>query len=234
MGTVALTNNSTTVTGTGTNFAANVRVGDAFYYNKLTYEVTNVASATVLSISPAFVGANVSAQTYSIAPIQGYVKEAADRLRELTNVAGGVVDSNSVKALSTVTGSANKGLHFTSATTLATHDQSAQSRTFMAATTQAAQRTALGLASAATRNALGTTGELYGRDSVLGAVSQSGGVPTGALMEYGSNANGEYWRYAGGMQVCTNQNNAITTNPAAFVGTVTSVDANKLIIGRWF
>lgn len=45
--------------------------------------------------------------------------------------------------------------------------------------------------------------QTYNRGNVLGTVSQVAGVPTGALMEYGSNANGEYWRYAGGQQVCT-------------------------------
>lgn len=37
---------------------------------------------------------------------------------------------------------------------------------------------------------------------VLGAVSQSGGVPTGGLIERGSNANGEYVRLADGTQIC--------------------------------
>ena len=42
----------------------------------------------------------------------------------------------------------------------------------------------------------------YNELNSLGTVSQSGGIPTGALMEYGSNLNGEYWRYAGGMMTC--------------------------------
>jgi hypothetical protein len=42
----------------------------------------------------------------------------------------------------------------------------------------------------------------YGKDNVIGTVSQSAGVPTGALIEYGSNANGEYCRYADGTQIC--------------------------------
>ncbi|MGP3699186.1 hypothetical protein [Rhodobacter sp. NSM] len=37
---------------------------------------------------------------------------------------------------------------------------------------------------------------------ILGTVSQSGGVPTGKLMERNSNANGEYERYANGLQIC--------------------------------
>lgn len=66
----------------------------------------------------------------------------------------------------------------------------------------ATARTNLGLGSAATRTALGSTGSLYSRDSVLATVSQSGGVPTGGLIETGSNANGSYVRFADGTQIC--------------------------------
>lgn len=38
--------------------------------------------------------------------------------------------------------------------------------------------------------------------NIVGTVSQSTGIPTGALVEHGSNTNGEYWRFAGGMQIC--------------------------------
>ena len=38
---------------------------------------------------------------------------------------------------------------------------------------------------------------------LVGTVSQSGGVPTGAIIERGSNANGEYVRFADGTQICT-------------------------------
>jgi hypothetical protein len=44
---------------------------------------------------------------------------------------------------------------------------------------------------------------IYTRANILGTVSQSAGVPTGAIMEYISNANGEAWRFACGMQICT-------------------------------
>ena len=39
--------------------------------------------------------------------------------------------------------------------------------------------------------------------NTLGTVSQSGGVPTGAIIERGSNANGEFVRFADGAQICT-------------------------------
>ncbi|MPL75576.1 hypothetical protein SDC9_21402 [bioreactor metagenome] len=43
----------------------------------------------------------------------------------------------------------------------------------------------------------------YARGNVLGAVAQAAGVPTAALIERGSNANGEYVRFADGTQICT-------------------------------
>jgi len=91
-GTVDVTTNSDTVTGTGTAFSANARVGDAFRGpDGRWYEVTNIASATVLSIGPAYVGESVSAGPYSIAPMQGYVKESADRLRKVVDEFGAIL-----------------------------------------------------------------------------------------------------------------------------------------------
>lgn len=57
---------------------------------------------------------------------------------------------------------------------------------------------------AADSNMLGGTlaAEFYRRSNILGTVSQSGGVPTGAIIERGSNANGEYTKYADGKLVC--------------------------------
>src|SRR5690606_21056813 len=46
---------------------------------------------------------------------------------------------------------------------------------------------------------------LSGMQAILGTVSQSGGVPTGALAETGSNANGSYFRFVGGLQVCMHE-----------------------------
>ena len=54
-----------------------------------------------------------------------------------------------------------------------------------------------------------TTGRLmradygYGPGNLLGSVSESGGVPTGAVIERGSTANGDYVRFADGTQICT-------------------------------
>lgn len=40
-------------------------------------------------------------------------------------------------------------------------------------------------------------------NALLGPASQSGGVPTGAIIERGSNANGDYVRFADGTQICS-------------------------------
>jgi hypothetical protein len=78
---------------------------------------------------------------------------------------------------------------------------------------------------------------------MVGTVSQSSGVPTGAIVERGSNANGQYVRYADGTQICWG-NITITpvvntptgvsiTFPAAFSSDskVPSVTANTTQIG---
>lgn len=44
---------------------------------------------------------------------------------------------------------------------------------------------------------------VFHRGNVLGTVSQSGGDPTGAVVERGNNANGRYVRFADGTQICT-------------------------------
>ncbi|GAB0059078.1 tail fiber domain-containing protein [Pseudomonas syringae] len=77
-GTVAVTQNSTTVTGTGTTFTSS-RIGDAFNGpDGRRYEVSNIISETVLAILPAYMGATVSGAAYFIEPVQGYPKALLD------------------------------------------------------------------------------------------------------------------------------------------------------------
>lgn len=85
-GQVAITAGQTTVTGTGTSFSANGRVGDGFLGpDGRWYEITNIASNTVLSILPAYQGATVSGGSYAIAPFQGYPKTLADKFNDIAN-----------------------------------------------------------------------------------------------------------------------------------------------------
>lgn len=85
--------------------------------------------------------------------------------------------------------------------------------------------------------------------NILGTVSQSGGVPTGAVIERGSNANGGYVRFADGTQICWGAeqlatastasgsvfvSNGLTfTFPAAFVLAPSGVNGAVTLSSRW-
>lgn len=168
-GTVNVTLNSNAVTGVGTAFIANCRVGDAFRGpDGRWYEVTNAPSNTSLSISPAYLGPTASGGSYALAPMQGYVKDSADALRAIVNAYGA-----QLAALGT-TGN---------------YDVLPVTKGGTGGVTPAAARTGLGLKSAAVAD-------------IVGTASQSGGVPTGAVIERGSTVNGEYTKFADGTLEC--------------------------------
>jgi len=58
----------------------------------------------------------------------------------------------------------------------------------------------------------------YKQSNILGTVSQAAGVPTGAVIERGSNANGEYVRFADGTQICYSTTPAITLAVTTGIG----------------
>lgn len=89
LGTVSVAQNSNTVTGVNIAFAANTRIGDAFIGpDGRQYELANVASDTVISIIPPYLGPTVSGASYAVAPIQGYQKGLADEVRSWVNTYG--------------------------------------------------------------------------------------------------------------------------------------------------
>lgn len=84
-GTVTATNNSTTITGSGTAFLSNVRVGDALTIAGSTslHEVTAIASGTQLTFQPPYTGTTGSGKAYRIAPIMGYDKDLSDAFNSI-------------------------------------------------------------------------------------------------------------------------------------------------------
>ncbi len=58
----------------------------------------------------------------------------------------------------------------------------------------------------------------YGPGNLLGPVSESGGTPTGAVIERGSNADGTYVRFADGTQICWSDE--ITANITLTAGAI--------------
>jgi hypothetical protein len=111
--------------------------------------------------------------------MQGYVKESADRLRQLVDQFGSQLAALQPWATSATPAAAREAL----------------------GTNDAANLTA-GLLNVERIPATLTPDKAFRRGNVLGTVSQSSGVPTGAIIERGSNANGEYVRFADGTQIC--------------------------------
>ncbi|MFG0506031.1 pyocin knob domain-containing protein [Pseudomonas putida] len=254
-GTVAITAGQTTVTGTGTNFSANGRVGDALLGpDGNWYEVTNIASATVLSILPAYKGVTVAGGTYAIAPVQGYTKTLADKFNDIANTWGSTLAGLGAVSTENVVPMTKGGTGSTTAAgalaalglTLPTANGTDSVTDFNALTSHGWQAKLYSQANANSPGALGNAAYYYvlnvvygsnltqiaipygsnavnrgricwrslyqggwldwqkclSQFDILGVASQAGGVPTGAIIERGSNANGEYVRYADGTQIC--------------------------------
>jgi len=62
---------------------------------------------------------------------------------------------------------------------------------------------------------------------ILGTVSQSGGIPTGAVIESDSNANGEYIKFADGTLICSGSISVVGT------GWITSLDIKYSANALW-
>ncbi|MDF5869110.1 pyocin knob domain-containing protein [Pseudomonas aeruginosa] len=263
-GTVSVVLNSDTVTGSGTAFSANARAGDAFRGpDGRWYEIGNVASATVLTIKPAYQGASATAQAYSITPVQGYPKALADQFRDLNNQWGSLLAAVKPWAIASTGSQAQVDMGITEVGRALNGASTAANAlrylggvtSQMAFTRSYADSNALPnecgffgiglgpwsnlppgidalnpIGSAIYQNVYDastsyqlfiprTSNILYFRRKVagnwqawvrmlsdaqlLGTVAQSSGAPIGAIMERGSNANGQYERFANGTQVCT-------------------------------
>jgi len=83
-GTVSVTNNSATVTGSGTNFVSGAQEGFGFQGpNGLVYEITAINSSTSLTITPVYGGSTASGQAYAIVPTQGLTAALASDVTDL-------------------------------------------------------------------------------------------------------------------------------------------------------
>ena len=84
-GTCSVTSGSPTVTGTGTAWVDNVRIGSDGFVGPdgLLYEISKVVSATEIILAVAYKGTTAASGRYAVAPIQGYTKELADKAAAL-------------------------------------------------------------------------------------------------------------------------------------------------------
>ena len=68
-GTIALTNGSATVTGTGTDWISGAAVGEGLLApDGKVYEVYAIASATSITLGSVYFGSTASGQAYAIIP----------------------------------------------------------------------------------------------------------------------------------------------------------------------
>ena len=91
-GTISLTNGSTAVTGSGTDFIAGAAVGESLAApDGKVYEISAVVSATALTLGSAYLGSTASGQAYAIAPTQSYIRDLAAQAASLVNSYSAVV-----------------------------------------------------------------------------------------------------------------------------------------------
>lgn len=120
-GSITATNNSGAITGVGTLFMANVRVGDGITIAGSTsiHEVVNVTSDTQLTVSPVYAGTTGSGKSFGVVPVQGYTKDLANQAKSLLLTYSSLASSPSITALAAVNGIADRLPYFTAASTMA-------------------------------------------------------------------------------------------------------------------
>lgn len=187
VGTASVSNGSTTVTGQSSNWlSGGIIAGDFFIAAGEIVPIASVNSNTSITLTDAWPGASRASDSYKIIPASDSVRVLVAAREVLSLLTGG-----NVNALAGLMLAANKGLYATGAGALATHDQTAFGRAIQALTG----------ANGGFIRATGAGGAVM--QAILGTVSQAGGVPTGAIVEAGSNANGQYVRWADGTMICT-------------------------------
>ena len=100
---------------------------------------------------------------------------------------GHTIKKAALTALEALVPAADQMAYYTAAGSAAMTSLTAFARTFLASASASSARSAL---------------DAYGKNNIVGAVSQSGGVPTGAIVERGNNANGEFAKFADGTLIC--------------------------------
>ncbi|EOI1327355.1 TPA: hypothetical protein ACIJOS_001842 [Citrobacter koseri] len=200
-GTIAINGNS--ATGTGTNWtapASQIRVGQTIIVlsNPVQmFQITTINSATSLTVTPAASPA-LSGQKYGILVSDNLsVDGLAQSISQLINEYDENISAWEAFALTSANQAINVTINGTPVSIPAlgklvqkgVNGAVPVNQGGTGATTAEDARTNLGLRSAALAD-------------ILGTVSQSGGVTTGAIIEKGSNSNGEYTKFADGTMIC--------------------------------
>lgn len=236
-GSIAVTNGSKKVVGTGTTWKTSVLKPDKGHAvhspDGRQYELDYVESDTVMYIVTPYVGPTATGQAYAIditrtgsipalsreiSAFSAHAQGQYDSWQKVLTGTGMVTltapdgqqvqvpslssmqsTSASLKALQALTPAADRLVYFTSPTAASLAIFTAFARSICDDANAAAVLSTLDVS------------DLYKKRNILGAVSQSGGVPTGGVIERGSNVNGEYTKFADGSMVCTIATGALDT-----------------------
>jgi len=229
-GTVTVTNGSKNVTGVGTLWASSVNAGDAFSLVDANlnptgawYEVESVTNNTTLVLKQSYAGTTGSNKTYCVFNLVGNMTTPsfAQRLAQFFDSFQGLIDKPTTTPTASSIPIADASGDIDSGWI---KDATASVKGVVELATNA--ETTAG--QDATR-AVTPAGFLAGlRGNIRGTVSVSGGVPTGAVIERGSNTNGEYVRFADGTLICTK---LLSFTDGAIVWDFPSVFANPSLFG---
>jgi hypothetical protein len=83
VGSISVTNGSTTITGTGTDFISGVQVGEGLYIGGDLYEIATIVSGTQLTLADAYLGSTATGQDYKIIPTQSLVADLSSGVADL-------------------------------------------------------------------------------------------------------------------------------------------------------
>lgn len=219
LGTINVVKGSKAVTGVNTKFKTApipAREGQPIVINNVHYEIGSVNSDTSITLALNYAGTTANNLPYTIiTTAEGSFNDLSRRAAQVMSLYQGYMDV--YDALFTGTGNVTVTLPDGDVVTLpAWNTMQPKDSTLTSLSGKpvktfgidrlndqdaGAQRAALGLKSAALREALGA-GSLYSQDSIVGTVYHHYGEPRGAIFEKGGEDNNSYVKFADGTLIC--------------------------------